>query len=529
MLILLLLIAFGSIFVYWKVIRPASYWKRKGVRQGREIYLFGDSFGSVTLKFSLATLIEHNYNKFSNERYCGLYQFQMPTLMIRDPDLLKQLTVKDFDHFTDHSNVIEDEPLWSKNLFVLRGEEWRDMRATLSPAFTSSKMRGMFNLMDECAKTFISYLDKNTDAVTTYDTKDLFTRYSNDVIATCAFGVTCNSLKDKDNQFFRMGQLVTDFGSYKNMMKLTLLVFMPRLYKMLGMTVFSKQVKVFFDDLVLGNIRIREEQHIIRPDMIHLLMEAKKGSLKHFEEKETVKETGFATVEESPVGVSRQCKKREITDDDMTAQALIFFFAGFDSGSTVMCFAAHELAVNPDIQDRLREEVDCTLADNNGVLTYESIAKMQYMDMVVSETLRLWPAAALFDRVCVKPYTIKAERSGETDVHLDKGDILWTPVFGFHRDPEYYPNPTKFDPERFNAVNKNNIKPYTYLPFGAGPRACIGSRFALMEIKLILVHLMSKFIFEVVEKTQIPIVIKKQTGFAMIPENGFWLGLKKRN
>ena len=97
----------------------------------------------------------------------------------------------------------------------------------------------------------------------------------------------------------------------------------------------------------------------------------------------------------------------EWEDDDLTAQCMLFFLAGFDTVSVLMCFMAHELAVNPDVQDRLYEEVKEIKKELNGKpLTYEILQKMQYLDMVVSETLRKWPPGIVSDRVCTKEFVM---------------------------------------------------------------------------------------------------------------------------
>ena len=260
--------------------------------------------------------------------------------------------------------------------------------------------------------------------------------------------------------------------------------------------------------------------------MIHLLLEARKNGIKHDEK--LVQDTGFATVEESEIHKNPKNAKAEITDQDMTSQALLFFFAGFDSVSTLMCFMSHELAVNPDIQKRLIEEVDETRDVCKGQITYGGVLSMKYMDMVVSEALRKWPSSVAVDRVCTKPYTIEAKYPDERPLLLEKNAVVWLPIFGLHRDPNHYPEPECFDPERFNDRNKINIKPYTYLPFGSGPRNCIGSRFALLEIKTLFFYILSHFRIVPVEKTPIPLVISKKK-FNLTAEKGFRLGLKRRS
>ncbi|KAJ8965319.1 hypothetical protein NQ314_004213 [Rhamnusium bicolor] len=191
-----------------------------------------------------------------------------------------------------------------------------------------------------------------------------------------------------------------------------------------------------------------------------------------------------------------------------------------------MCFTAYELATNPDVQDKLRAEIHATLEECGDKLTYDGLLKMKYMDMVVSESLRKWPNEAAVDRVCNKPYTINPATPEEKPLYLEKGAVLWLPIFAIHRDPQYYPDPDRFDPERFNDENKGKINPYTYCPFGLGPRNCIGSRFALLETKIIFFYILQHFELVPVEKSQIPLKISK-TSVNMISEGGFWFGLKR--
>ncbi|KAJ8953898.1 hypothetical protein NQ318_019138 [Aromia moschata] len=151
---------------------------------------------------------------------------------------------------------------------------------------------------------------------------------------------------------------------------------------------------------------------------------------------------------------------------------------------------------------------------------------MKYMDMVVSETLRKWPNALAVDRVCTKPYTIEPTMPGEKPVHLEKGAVLFLPIFAVHRDPKNFPDPERFDPERFSDENKHNIKPYTYYPFGVGPRNCIGSRFALLETKAVFFHLLLHFQFVPVKKTMIPLQMSKKS-FSVTFDGGLWIGFKR--
>lgn len=153
---------------------------------------------------------------------------------------------------------------------------------------------------------------------------------------------------------------------------------------MLNLQIFSPEVSNFFRGLIKETIQLREEKGIVRPDMLHLLMEARKGRLKHEDQDSDVIDTGFATVQESEIGKARKKQKPEISDDDITAQALVFFLAGFETVSTMLCYSCYELALHSDVQETLRREVDEVLEKCQGDLKYESLMKMKYLDMVVT-------------------------------------------------------------------------------------------------------------------------------------------------
>lgn len=189
-----------------------------------------------------------------------------------------------------------------------------------------------------------------------------------------------------------------------------------------------------------------------------------------------------------------------------------------------MSFATYEIMLNPLIQERLYEEVRLHHEATDGQLTYENLKDLKYLDMIVSETLRKWTPFPVNDRLCTK--TLEFD-DGDFKHTFEKGTGIWMNVSGIHNNPKYYPEPRKFDPERFNDKNKASIIPETFLAFGSGPRACIGSRFALMEMKIMLFHLVLNFELVAIERTQVPLKLKKTIG-ALVAKDGIWTGLRKR-
>lgn len=267
-----------------------------------------------------------------------------------------------------------------------------------------------------------------------------------------------------------MGQKSTTFG-LRDLFVAFFMGTFPRTAKALGMQFFDAEQTEFYRTLVHDTMHHRHAENIFRPDMIQLLMEAReKGSIRNDNVKETSE--SFATVQDISSEQLRG-QARVWSDDDLTAQCFLFFTAGFETTATLLATMCHELAENQDVQLRLRNEIDETRTRLNGAsFTYDTMQNLRYLDMVVSESLRKWPPAIATDRICVKPYELTDDDGNK--LRFNKGDGVWIPIFGIHRDPEYYPDPNRFDPERFSDENKDRIRPFTYVPFGAGPRNCIG-------------------------------------------------------
>lgn len=135
-------------------------------------------------------------------------------------------------------------------------------------------------------------------------------------------------------------------------------------------------------------------------------------------------------------------------------------FPRFETSSSVMTFFSYEMALNQDIQDRLRTEIEETLQKYNGELTYESVLEMKYLDTVFNETVRKYPIVDRHVRKCTKDFKIP-----NTELVIPAGILVFIPVICLHLNEEYFEDPERFDPERFSDENIKKIIPYTYLPF----------------------------------------------------------------
>ncbi|XP_011496933.1 PREDICTED: cytochrome P450 9e2-like, partial [Ceratosolen solmsi marchali] len=487
------IIALGFLFISLSTLYNLTYWKRRKVLHLVVMPVLGKNASIFFRQISFPQHSQYLYNMYPEARYYGTFDFNTPIIIMKDPDLIRDICVKHFDNFPNHRSFVTEEmdPIVGRNLFSLKDQRWKEFRNTLSPSFTANKIKIMFQLISECAKEFVQYFMEHLELAKSFEAKDVFTRYTNDVIATTAFGIQVNSMQDCKNEFYIYGKDATYFSSPLRLMKFILFRYFPKLLRMTGERFMSRSTNRFFNQLVTATVKMREEKGIIRPDMIQLLIQAKD------------KNNGL-----------------NVTIDDIIGQAFIFFLAGFDTVSTLMCFTAYELAAHLDIQEKVRQEIEKQLQIENGQITYESVRRMKYLDMVLNEILRLYPPAPMIDRVCTKEFVMPPSVKGYPEYRVDVGTNIVMPVFGLHHDPKYFPEPDRFIPERFSEENKNKINPHVYMPFGLGPRKCIGNRFALMETKILFVYILRKFIIKFTDKSTYPVIFCKKT-FNLSIEGGF--------
>ncbi|XP_031247057.1 cytochrome P450 3A25-like [Mastomys coucha] len=192
-----------------------------------------------------------------------------------------------------------------------------------------------------------------------------------------------------------------------------------------------------------------------------------------------------------------------LSDLEMVAQSITFILAGYETTSNALSFIMHTLATHPDVQKKLQHEIDAVLP-NKAPATCNGLGEREYLDMVIDETLRLYPVAAKISRLSKKD----AEING---VFIPQNTKVAVPLFLLHQDAEYWPEPEKFCPERFSKENKDRINPYVYMPFGNGPRNCLGMRFVLINMKLAVVKVLQNFSVQPCEETgEIPLKLSKE-------------------
>lgn len=173
------------------------------------------------------------------------------------------------------------------------------------------------------------------------------------------------------------------------------------------------------------------------------------------------------------------------------------------------------------MQEKTREEVQRVLTAHGGNITYDSLKEMTYLEQVVNETLRKYPPIGNLFRVANEPYQLSS-----LNTVLEKGTTLMIPIYSIHHDPDIYPNPDQFDPDRFTPDAINGRHSHSFLPFGDGPRNCIGMRFGLLEVKFGVAQLLSRLRLTVNERTKVPLEIDPKSSLMEVKGN-IWLDVAK--
>lgn len=178
-----------------------TYWRKKGVFGPKPVIPFGNVRGVITRKEQFFQPYCDNYFKYKHLPYIGMYCFHRPVLCVIDPDLMKHVLIKDFDHFQSHgifSGGVGD-PL-AGHLFNLHGSSWKSLRSKMSPSFSSSKLKGMYPLVESIANDALAYADAHCGGAA-MDFSKFYEKYTMEIIGSVGFGVECNGLKDDNSEF----------------------------------------------------------------------------------------------------------------------------------------------------------------------------------------------------------------------------------------------------------------------------------------------------------------------------------------
>lgn len=357
------LVATLVVTAYLYVKNIFSYWKRKGVPFKEPSFPFGNFSETFLQKKSFPEILEDLYNG-TTEPFLGIFSTIQPALLIRDPKIIKDVFIKEFQSF-DHRGMEVDvnaDPM-ANNILLQRGEKWKNVRTQLSPAFSSGKMKAMFDVILKSGSSMDKYVGDYADADKPVEIRDVFARYATNVIVSVAFGIDIDCIVNRNDEFRKYGPRLFE-PSFKNMVRTNLSIMMPKLSKFLKMRFVDKDVGDFMIEAVRQNLEFREQKNYARKDFFQMLMQ--------------LRNTG--KIQEGDDWTTKNSSNQKLIDiEEMAAHSFLFFVGGFESSSSTMSFLMYELAKHPEIQQKVYEEIVEVLKKHDGKLTYEAAAAMTYL------------------------------------------------------------------------------------------------------------------------------------------------------
>jgi len=520
-------------YVYYKTWRKMSHFRRMGLDEDPGFFPFGSqaNWDVNSRKIALVDTFKAAYPKFREKKLYGWYGMMgAPQLVVQDQALIKDVLIRDFDHFVDRRDIyVGDDKYITNMLTMIEGDKWKAMRYIMTPVFTTGKLRGMVKFIDKAADEMVGYLQKFADEGTEFECKELFTLFGVDVVASTGFGFDANSFTDPHSIFRDQLDKLTNRGKYElkglKQFQLILMFGFPGLAKLLGLNFFNPSALKFFINIIKTTIEQRKKSGHNRNDFIDVMLQGFESASGELQEEDDDQDQFHKDAEFKPSStVKRGFETRQELEDVVICNAFLLFFAGFDTSSTTMATTAYFLATNPDAQAKLLEEINEALADAEvgQHLDYQQVQKLPYLEGCILEALRLYPVVVGMERKCVKDYTFRG-----TNVTIKAGTLVQIPDRCMMKDERYWENPEVYDPTRFSEEEVAKRGPYDFFAFGHGPRNCIGKRFALLQTKIAILRLVANYQLVKCERT-VDELVADPASINILPVGRMWIKCVKR-
>uniref|UniRef100_A0A182P0A2 Uncharacterized protein n=1 Tax=Anopheles epiroticus TaxID=199890 RepID=A0A182P0A2_9DIPT len=490
-----ILVTLLGYFTYKLLTRHRSYFRLLRVPFEKPHFLYGNLDDVLSGKLTMMEKIEQYYRKFSNHGLFGFFNYMTPALYVRDPELIRTMLQPNMDHFESHGYFLDEEKdhFLGSQLHLAKGSETPAKLASfLSPIFRSqSVLSSMDATAGKCCAALLDFIESRVELE--LELKAIFLKHTLNLFAGIAFAKELNTFQDDTDRFCAVASGMAYGTNPVQVIKTMAFYLMPELMRSLGVQFTDRQER---DYLV-------QQYHT------------------------AASSTSYHSVARYLSKANEKMKSsQQLTDEQLTAQCTTFFTKGFEPTLNLLSFAAYELAQNADVQRKLYEEMSQSGLTKGGVAPpFESIRSLPYLEAIVLETLRKWPPQPLLVRECTKPFTIPATENGDrASISLKVSDKLYLSIWAMHRNGDYFPQPERFDPERF--VGKDTQHTNTFIPFGIG-RGCVGQEFVKQIVKVTLVALVQRFKLLPGERTPEPLKLI-QSGSSLEARDGFWIRLERR-
>lgn len=260
------------VLTYKYLTKNFNYWKQRNVEHPKPWPLVGNFWEVISMKLSIGHYLEKVYKQF-DAPYFGIWAFNTPLLVLKDPALVKNVLVKDFQHFWDRSIASDEsaDSMAANFLFLVKNPTWKEVRAKVTPIFTSGKLKTMFELMNNSANDLVEYIGKHSINENSSDAKEIAAKYTTDVLTISAFGIRANCFKYENAQFRMLGRKMFAYDFFRGL-SVVCYWFAPFLVSKLKLKFFSEDLYDFMRKTFWNTIEEREKSGVKRNDLIDAII-----------------------------------------------------------------------------------------------------------------------------------------------------------------------------------------------------------------------------------------------------------------
>ncbi|KAF9413771.1 hypothetical protein HW555_008106 [Spodoptera exigua] len=423
MVLLPISLALITIVLLWYFIGiyNENYWRKRGVAFYSKNKVLGPIWDFLVSPRPLFQIFGDLYKQYKHEPAVGIGQFLTPAMFVINQKNVQQVLSGDFQSF-NHRGVesIEGDQL-SDNITFMNGPRWKLMRSNMTPLFTANKLKNMYYIMDKSAQDFVKYL-KNNPKTCEGNLFETLMMFCNAAVCGAIFGIGSESIFD--TPFLNVAKGISQ-SNLSMRLKFVSFLLSPKMCSYLGIKLF-KEHEEFFVKSIGEVLKRRDQENVKRHDFADIALAIQKnGTMRD-------RTTGYEI---------------EPTTGILSAQALFFFTAGVEPCANAIYATLYLLSVHPDILAKVHQEIDEHFVKYNNNVTYDVICEMEYTEKALSEALRMFPPIGYLTRQCVQDTVLPVG-----NIHVKKGTKMFTPIYDIHHDPELYPDPEVFDPERFSKI-----------------------------------------------------------------------------
>ncbi|XP_069704237.1 cytochrome P450 4C1-like isoform X2 [Periplaneta americana] len=392
------------------------------------------------------------------------------SFFVSEPKYLE--VIMNSNKYIDKSYVYEFLIPWmGTGLLSSTGEKWRVHRKIITPTFHFKILEKYLDVFNKNGQILVERLASHASDQEEFDISSYITSFTLDVITESAMGVSVNAQKDDSSEYAKSVRGMSHVIMIRN--------FSP-----------WQHSDLIFNLSPLGKLS-RKCLTVIHGMTDYVINKRKKEIMQDMKERKC--ESG----EDIVFGAKRRLafldllllsslEDNKLTDEEIRDEVNTFIFEGHDTTSSGISFALWVLAKYQDVQEKVVQELHTILGDSDREMEFSDLQEMKYLEQVIKETMRIYPSVPIYARSLKEDVTLG-------DYTLPAGSNIYMNALSAHMNPEYFPDPEKFDPDRFLPENCVGRYPYSYIPFSAGPRNCIGQKFAILEMKSTLCKLMKNY------------------------------------